>query len=94
MTMLGTFTKQPHEVLDYDIVADEWLSDDDSILTAVTVAPIGITVDNTDIQAPGRVVKVWISGGESGQTYKLQVTMTTQAGRIKEAEFKIKVREV
>lgn len=94
MAVLGTFTKQPGEVLDYDIDADGWLPDSDTIFSAITTAADGLTVQGTYIINDGRAVKVWVSGGVDGVTYKLEVTMTTEDGRVKQSEFKIKCREV
>lgn len=95
MTMLGSFAKQPGETLDYDLECDEWLTDDDFVTSAVsTVTPNGLTVQSPLVFDSGLKVKVWISGGTVGTTYKVQTTMTTAAGRVKEAEFKIKLREI
>lgn len=94
MALLGTFTKQPGETLDYDIEGGDWLPRDDEIISVAAVADAGISIGSTSIIDSGRTVKVWIFGGTSGTTYKVQVTMTTDDGRIKENEFKIKVREV
>ena len=94
MALLGTFTQQPNEVLDYDISADEWLSSDDFISSVVTTADSGVTVQGTVISNSGRAVKLWITGGTSGATYKVQVRMTTEDGRVKESELKFKFREV
>ena len=94
MALLGTFSKQPGETLDYDLDADEWLPSDDFIISAVTTAPDGIVVNSTSIINSVRSVKVWVSGGTNGVTYKLEVTITSDDGRIKQSEFKIKCREV
>ena len=39
------------------------------------------------------VVKVTLSGGTDGTTYKVTATLTTVSGLKKEAEIKIKVKE-
>ncbi len=39
-------------------------------------------------------VKVWLSDGIDGVTYKLTLTIETEDGRVKEVDFKIKVKEV
>ena len=94
MAILGVFIKQPQEVLDYDFDYSEWLPVSDTIISATAVADAGITLGSTIIDpATQRVVKQWVSGGISGITYKIQITATTAGGRIKEVEFKIRVRE-
>ncbi len=45
-----------------------------------------------DIQASR--VKVWLSGGNHGATYKITVRADTEGGRRKEVDFRLMVREV
>ena len=91
--ILGKFTKQPADVLDYDFDYSDWLDDRvDTIATQTVTADTGITV-GTVSNASG-VVKAWISGGTDGQTYKVTCTMTSAGGRIKQAEISIRVKEV
>jgi hypothetical protein len=92
--LLGTLTKQPGEVLDYDIDYSEWLTSDDNVASATTavVPDTDLSVDLININDPR--VKLWISGGVSGTTYKVTVTMETQDGRIKEDEFRMRVKEI
>ena len=90
---LGIFNKQPVEVVDYDIDYSEWMTSADSLQSAtVDVAPTGLVVESTFINSPR--VKIWVSGGSSGTTYKLTVTATTKDGRIKQDEFKVKVKDI
>lgn len=49
--------------------------------------------DGTRDVAPVRV-KVWLSGGTHGATYKLTVRVDTEGGRRKEVDFRMNVREV
>lgn len=93
MAILGTFTKQPAEVLDYDISFDEFLPVGDTISSISATSDVGLTlVANAAIDG-ARGVKQWISGGTHGVTYRVQVQITSGDGRVKEAEFKIKVKE-
>ena len=88
----GTYFKQPSEVLDYDLDYREWLTSGDNVQSAtVAVTPTGLTVDSTFINDPR--VKIWLSAGTAGSTYKVTVTMTTADGRVREDEFKLKVKE-
>lgn len=91
--MLGTLTKQPGERLDYDVNFEDWLTDDDTVASAgAVVSPTGeLAIDDVLISNP--IVKLWLSGGEDGKTYKITLTATTAFGRIKEAEFRIRVRD-
>lgn len=92
--ILGTFTKQPADEWDYDIDYSEWLTAGDNVQNAsVTVAPTGsLMIDAVFINDPR--VKIWVSGGTNGVTYKLTVTMNSADGRIKQDEFKLRVKEV
>lgn len=85
--------KQPVDHLDYDVDFSRWLPEDDAITTATAVsdAPTDLVVESVQISSP--VVKVWVSGGTNGRSYKITVTASTSGGRIKETEFRIRVRE-
>ena len=90
---LGNFTKQPVEIIDYDIDYSEWLTAGDNVQAAsVEVSPVRLTVESTFINDPR--VKIWVSGGTTGTTYKLTVTATTADGRVKQDEFKVKVKDI
>lgn len=90
---LGNFTKQPVEVKDYDIDYSEWLTAGDNVQSAaVVVAPAGLVVESVFVNDPR--VKIWVSGGTDTLQYKLTVTMTSADGRVKQDEFKIRVKDV
>lgn len=90
--ILGSHTKQPPEVLDYDVDYSEWLTAQDNVESAtVAIQPPGLTVDNVFINDPR--VKIWLSGGTNGVTYKVTVTTVTADGRTKEDEFKVRVKD-
>lgn len=90
--MLGTVRKRPDDLLDYDVTFERWLSDGDSITDATAAAsPEGVTISS--VQLFGEVVKVWISGGNAGDSYAIEVTATTAQGRIKEVQFNLRVTE-
>lgn len=94
MAILGTHDKQPNEVLDYDIDFSRYLPTSDTIVSVVASADAGITLGDTLIMSGGKIIKQWVEGGTTGVTYKVQVRITTNGGRVKEAEFRIKVKEV
>lgn len=91
--IIGMAQKQPAEYLDYNVDFTEWMPQDDQIASAtVAVSPEGeLTADTISIMTP--IVKFWAAGGIAGKTYKLTVKITTEGGRIKEDELKIRVRE-
>lgn len=90
---LGNFSKQPAEVVDYDIDYSEWLTAGDNVQSAVVdVSPSGLTVDSVFVNDPR--VKIWLAGGTHGTQYKLSVTTTTADGRIKQDEFRVRVKDV
>ena len=91
--IIGTFSKQPAEVLDYAIDLTQWLPSGDYAISQTTTAPIGIVVDSTLITDAGKGIRVWLSGGTSGVKYKIQVLFVTDNGRKKEFEFVVSVRE-
>lgn len=97
---LGTFFKQPVEVLDYDFVYADWLAQrNDTIASVEVFADAGIVVgDGTNGADPpsflNGVVKAWLLGGEDKQRYKVTCIMTSTGGRIKSAEIIIQVKEI
>lgn len=92
--ILGKYEKQPAEVLDYAADLTQWLPAGDFAVSVTTTADAGITVDSTIIADDGKSIRVWLSGGTSGQKYKIQVRFTTEQARTKEYEFVVKVKEV
>jgi hypothetical protein len=92
MSILATFTKQPADVQDYDIDYSEWLAGfSDTGSSATVTVDTGITLNMYTLL--NGVVKVWLAGGTSGETYKVTTTLTTSGGRTKQAEIRIKVKE-
>jgi hypothetical protein len=94
--------KQPVERVDYDIDYSEWLTTNDNVESVVvTVFPdeLAMTpVPDSRLHILTAVVidpivKLWIEGGRNGVTYKVTLTMTSADGRIKQDEFKLKVKD-
>lgn len=100
--LLGKFTKQPAETLDFDIDFSEFFSDGDTLVFAgdppvpvpldVTVTPSGLDLGPTIVR-DGTVIKQWVSGGTDGQKYKITITATSNGGRVKQVEFIVRVKE-
>lgn len=92
MALLDTFEKQPAEIQDYDVDFSPWLQRlGDAAVSHNVSAPAGITVASSTLQ-DGRV-KVWLREGIHGSNYKVTIRIGTAAGRVKEAEIAIRVRE-
>lgn len=97
--LLGTFNKQPSEVYDYDFDYSEWLTTKDNVASCVVKVfpddgadPQGLQIETVTVMDP--IVKIWVSGGVDRTTYKITLTTTTEDGRIKEDEIKIKVKDI
>jgi len=94
MPILKKFIKQPADVQDYDITFVAWLAAlADTALSVSVPAVAGITQNQPAVLSDG-VVKVWASGGTDGTDYKYTATLVTSAGRTKQVEIMIRVREV
>lgn len=102
--ILGTFDKQPADTLDYDVDFSAILDDGDTLASvgnpavpsplSVVVSPSGLTLTPTYVINSGKTIKQWISGGTSGIRYKITLTATTNAGRVKQVEFVVRVKDV
>jgi hypothetical protein len=91
MGTLKRFTKRPGETIDYDITFVEWLAKRaDTVSTFSVATDAGIT-KVAEEHASG-VVKVYLSGGTAGRTYKVTATITTVLGRIKQGQITVRVR--
>lgn len=91
--ILGSFSKQPVEVLDYDIDCSDWIVSDDAVVSATaTVDGTGLVINSVSVSSPR--IKVWLSAGTNGSSYKVTVTITTDDGRIKQVEFRVRVKDV
>lgn len=110
MTTLATYDKQPWESKDYDVDYSTWLgaiSDELSgVVASVSVVTVdGVTPEETatlevdEVEITATTAKVWVSGGTSGQRYKVTLRATTQGlgasyPRKDESELVFKVRDV
>jgi hypothetical protein len=102
--IIGRFTKQPAETLDYDIDFSEFLGPGDTLVSSgsppvpsplnVAVTPAGMTLVNTFVTNNGTSIKQWLAGGTDGVRYKITLTVTSNNGRVKQVEFLVRVKEV
>jgi len=104
---LATFTKQPNDVLDYDVDMTDWfqsipLDEIQSVAVTVTsyqeVTPtlvVGPTPHPATEQDGANAVrfKVWLGGGTDQTDYVVTCVVLTEQDRRKEIDFKIKVRD-
>lgn len=95
MPVLGKFTKQSSEALDVDVTFGKWLfaAGDDSAASLNVQAEPGITLGTSHLDPDTGTVKVWVSGGLDGEQYKITVTLTTTAGRVKQIEVVCKIKD-
>jgi hypothetical protein len=95
MAVIGKATQQPADRIDYDIDLTSMTDDGDTVMSATTnVTPNDLPVSAV-LNTPHTMLKLWVGpGGVSGVTYKIEVTVTTLDGRVKQDEVKIKVKEV
>ena len=77
--------------LDYDINYSRWLNVGDSLLNANVTCEDGLTIDSVGIGSP--VVKIWVSGGETGKSYDITITVTTTQGRTLTSSFNMRITE-
>ena len=91
---MNIFFKQPPEVLDYDIDLSSWMPSGDTIsaVSVVSSSPADLVVQT--FSSTDTSVKIWLLGGTDGNTYKVTATITTAQGRVKEIDFKIRVKDL
>ena len=95
MSILGVGIQQPEEILDYDIFYDDWINIAIDQLTsvAINILPANSTL-NVSAQLSGPdTVKLWVQGGNDGDEYTIEVTVTTTAGRVKQDELLITIQD-
>lgn len=108
MATIGSYTKQPAEVVDYDIDFSEYLPVDDFIAsagnpavpvsasivaTSLTETPALLGIESAYVINGGKTLKQWVTGGTHGVKYKVTVRITSTGGRVKEVEFVVRVKD-
>ena len=98
--ILKKFTQQRLEKKDYDIDFDPWLSDMEDTLDncAASVECIDDPTD-TDLVVgvpliTASTVKIWVSGGTPGMTYKVTLNTDTVGGRKDESELIFVIEDI
>lgn len=92
-SILARFSQQSTETIDYDIDYTDWFAErTDTAASYTATAATGITLVTSS--RSGNVVKVVLTGGTHGATYKITVRMTTSTSVVKEADFTVKIKDV
>lgn len=88
-------TKQPHEVLDFDIDGARRIGDDDAIdsVTVTIEGPDDVLFQPVPATWSETVAKVWLAGGMNGSVYKVTVLIATVGTRKIEREFMMYAKE-
>lgn len=95
VAILGRYYKQPDEALDYDVDFTDWFVDRaDSPASFVVELEAGADLVVDSSNRSGNVVRIILSGGTSGTSYKVTVRLTTTDLVTKEADFIVKVKAV
>lgn len=88
--LLAQFEKSAVDVQDFDVYYTEWLTSlNDTGKSVVCTADAGITLVSSSLV--NGVVKVWLSGGTSNHNYKVNTTVTSDGGRVKQATIAVKI---
>lgn len=90
---MKTHYKQSGDKLDFDEDFSDWLPEGDVVQLAEVVVDKPEELTLHAVQWDGQVVKTWLLGGVNGATYKITVTAYTAGGRIKESEFKLRIKD-
>lgn len=89
---MGVVDKSPEDKRDADVDFSEWIPDGDTITDAsAESSDAALVIDSVQIFADDEIVKVWLSGGEEGGRYTVNLVITTSEGRIKEVCFKVRM---
>lgn len=88
--IIETFQKNPYDVIDYDFDFSAWLASrgGDTISGYTVSAQSGLTVSSVTMNGQS-IVRAFIGGGTSGQTYQVSCQITTSGGRAKQAKIQL-----
>ena len=99
MAYLATKKKQPIDNLDYDI----WYANSPDgeapwLISSDQLSSVVVEVSSPDLNVESIVfpdhLKLWVSGGLDGETYKISLTITTEGGRVKQDEVRFRIKEI
>jgi len=86
MSRIGKYVKAPTDVKKYNADYDDWLDTGETIdEVTFSVSPSGaLTADDETIDGDGRGFEFFVSGGNTGVTYTVLITIVTSGGQTKE----------
>ena len=91
MPLIALREQHPGDVLDHALAFADWLDGDTLSTVAVAVAS-GITIGASPAPAiSGDDVVFWLSGGTTGTSYAVEVTVTTAGGRTRVQDCSIEI---
>jgi len=90
---LETRFKQSADVLDFPVRFEKFLTEDDTITTIEASLDIEGELVIDAVQNASPTVIVWLSGGLDGRSYKVTIKVGTSAGRVKETEFRLRIKD-
>lgn len=93
--IIGSIFQQPSDNLDYDIDCSTLFSENPSDFLAsvsATVEPAGLTI--IAAVSDSKTGKLWVSGGVDCTEYLIEITFTSDAGRIKQDEIEVTIEEI
>jgi hypothetical protein len=94
MAILGRFTQQPNETIDYDIdYSDFYAGRSDAPASSPVNVSVPSTVQLLSATMNGMVVKIVLTAVPTGR-HKITVLQTTNAGMVKEDEFYVTGKDV
>jgi len=106
--MAQTFTKQPSDVLDYDVDMSDWFAQ----VPGDDIERVEVVINSDAEQVPALVAgpvphppyvllgespksfKLWLGGGTVYVDYVVTCKVFTEQDRVKEVEFRMKVRDL
>ncbi len=89
MTNTNQFSKDPDDVLDFELDWSDWLATSETISTSTWTVPTGIIKD-TDTNTT-TTTTIWLSGGTHGAAYQITNRAVTNQGRTKDQSIYVSV---
>ena len=94
---MDKFYKQSAETLDYDFVFTNFMPEGDTIVSSTITADAGVTLGpklTASVANGDHIVKQYVSDGTNGSSYKITCLATTLAGRVKELELMLVIKDI
>lgn len=92
MATLNWPSKDPDEIIDYEISWTDRMSDTDEVTSFSFASTGGVTIDQSSVSADKRSTVAWISGGTEGEICIITGTANTLEGRKLQQSVRLKVK--